>query len=85
MILVNQAGASWITVPCQGGGAVLNDLLGGHASFMIESIPTAAQHIADGRIHALLVTGGKPSTGLPNVPPIAAVGMPGLDVDAVSR
>lgn len=60
----------------------MNDLLGGHASFMIESIPTAAPHIAAGRIRALGVTGGRRSTGLPNVPTIAEAGVPGFNVEA---
>ena len=82
VMLAKQAGLSWITVPYKGGGPAMNDLLGGHASFMIESIPTAAQHIAAGRIRALGVTGAKRSTGLPNVPTIDEAGMPGFSVEA---
>jgi len=82
VMLAKQAGLSWITVPYKGGGPAMNDLLGGHASFMIESIPTAAQHIAAGRIRALGVTGAKRSTGLPNVPTIEEAGMPGFSVEA---
>jgi tripartite-type tricarboxylate transporter receptor subunit TctC len=82
VMLAKQAGLSWITVPYKGGGPAMNDLLGGHASFMIESIPTAAQHIASGRIRALGVTGAKRSTGLPNVPTIEEAGMPGFSVEA---
>lgn len=82
VLLAKQTGASWITVPYKGGGPAMNDLLGGHASFMIESIPTAAPHIAAGRIRALGVTGGRRSTGLPNVPTIAEAGVPGFNVEA---
>lgn len=82
VLLARQAGVSWITVPYKGGGPAMNDLLGGHANFMLESIPTAAPHIAAGRIRALGVTGARRSTGLPNVPTIAEAGMPGFNVEA---
>jgi len=82
VMLAKEAGLSWNTVPYKGGGPAMNDLLGGHTSFMIESIPTAAQHIQGGRIRALGVTGRKRSTGLPNVPTIAEAGLPGFDVEA---
>lgn len=82
VLLAKQAGLEWVTVPYKGGGPAMNDLLGGHASFMIESIPTAAPHIAAGRVRALGVTGGRRSTGLPQVPTIAEGGLPGFNVEA---
>lgn len=81
-LLAKQAGLSWVTVPYKGGGPAMNDLLGGHASFMIESIPTAAPHISAGRVRALGVTGGRRSIGLPEVPTIAEAGVPGFSVEA---
>ena len=82
VLLAKQAGLNFVTVPYKGGGPAMNDLLGGHASFMIESIPTAAPHIAAGRVRALGVTGGRRSTGLPEVPTIAEAGIPGFNVEA---
>lgn len=82
VLLAKQAGLNFVTVPYKGGGPAMNDLLGGHASFMIESIPTAAPHIAAGRVRALGVTGGRRSTGLPEVPTIAEAGVPGFNVEA---
>jgi len=82
VLLSKQAGISWVTVPYKGGGPAMNDLLGGHASFMIESIPTASPHIAAGRVRALGVTGGRRSTGLPDVPTIAEAGIAGFNVEA---
>ena len=82
VLLAREAGVSWTTVPYKGGGPAMNDLLGGHVSFMIESIPTAAPHITSGRVRALGVTGAKRSTGLPNVPTIAEAGIPGFHVEA---
>ena len=78
VLLAKQAGLKWVTVPYKGGGPAMNDLLAGHASFMIESIPTAAPHIASGRIRALGFTGARQST----VPTIAEAGMPGFNVEA---
>lgn len=82
VLLAREAGIQFVTVPYKGGGPAMNDMLGGHASFMIESIPTAVPHIQSGRIRALGVTGGQRSSGLPDVPTIGEAALPGFNVES---
>lgn len=82
VLLAREAGIQFVTVPYKGGGPAMNDMLGGHASFMIESIPTAVPYIQSGRIRALGVTGGQRSSGLPDVPTIGEAALPGFNVES---
>ena len=65
-------------VPYKGGGPAMSDLLAGHVQSYFAFIPTAADHIKQGRLRPLATTGERRSALLPDVPTIAESGFPGF-------
>jgi tripartite-type tricarboxylate transporter receptor subunit TctC len=57
----------------------LSDILGGQVHMGIPTINVAVQHIKAGRLRAIGVSALKRSPALPDVPPLAEVGMPGYE------
>jgi tripartite-type tricarboxylate transporter receptor subunit TctC len=68
-------------VPYRGAGPAMTDLLGGNVQMMFDAIATAKQHISEGKVRALGVTGAKRSPALPDVPTIAEAGIPGYMIE----
>jgi tripartite-type tricarboxylate transporter receptor subunit TctC len=66
-----------VHVPYRGSAPAMTDLLSGSVQVMFENIPTALPHIRAGSIRPLGVTSPKPSALLPEIPTIAAAGVPG--------
>ena len=64
-------------VPYKGTGQALTDLLGGQIELMFAPTQTVLPQLQSGRIRALAVTGPKPIAALPNLPTVAASGLPG--------
>ena len=73
------AGVDIVRVPYKGTGAALNDLLGGQTQMMFAVAASVVGHARAGRLRALAVTGAKPSPALPDLPTIAASGLPGFE------
>ncbi len=71
-----------VHVPYQGGAPAMNDLLGGHVSFVINDISVALPHIKAGKLLALATTGRKRSRFLPDVPTIVEAGVAGYEAQA---
>ena len=65
------------TVPYKGGGAMINDVLGGHVKVGVIGLLPAMSHIRAGKLKALAVTSPARSAQLPNVETVAET-MPGL-------
>ena len=76
------AGLDYPHVPYKGSAPAMLDLVGGHASFMFDNLPTAYPHIKGGKIRALGVTATKRARVLPDVPTIDQAGLPGYDVES---
>ena len=53
----------------------MTDLLGGHISFMFDSMGTAITHINANTVRPLAVSGPERSSLLPNVPTFAELGL----------
>jgi tripartite-type tricarboxylate transporter receptor subunit TctC len=66
-------------IPYKGSAPALVDLLGGQIHMMFDSFPSAIPHVRSGKLRALAVTSGQRSQGLPDLPTIAASGLPGYE------
>ncbi len=73
-------GVKWVHIPYKGGAPALVDLIGGHIALSFGNIPTVIQHVRDGKLRALAVTGAKRSAAVPDVPTVAESGVPGFEV-----
>jgi tripartite-type tricarboxylate transporter receptor subunit TctC len=72
-------GLDLIHVPYKGSAPALNDLVGGHIQMMFCDVPPAMSLIQSGKIRALGVTNAKRVPAVPDIPPLAEVGIPGYD------
>lgn len=75
------SGINIVHVAYKGSAPATNDLVAGHVQMAILGIPAAYPHIKSGRLRALAVTGTDRSSSLPEVPTVAASGLPGYDVN----
>ncbi len=73
------AGVSIVRVNYKGAGAALNDLIAGQVQMTFGTTSSLAPHIKSGRLRALAVSGAQPSALLPELPTIAASGLPGYE------
>ena len=79
----SMAGVDIVTVPFKGAGPALLGLLSGQVQLMFATSGSAAPHLAAGRLRALAVTTTQPSALAPDLPTIAASGLPGYDATAM--
>jgi len=75
-----QAGVKMLHVPYKGGGAVLNDLLGGQVDLTFATLPSVLQHVKSGKLRPLAMTTTKRWSELPDVPTLAESGLPGFEI-----
>jgi tripartite-type tricarboxylate transporter receptor subunit TctC len=72
-------GLDIVHVPYKGSAPALNDLVGGHIQMMFSDVPPALTLIQAGKVRALGVTTAQRVAPLPDVAPLAEVGIPGYD------
>ncbi|HKA40929.1 MAG TPA: tripartite tricarboxylate transporter substrate-binding protein [Burkholderiales bacterium] len=70
-----------VRVHYKGGGPALNALLGNQVQLGFLSAPSVMPHVKSGRLRALAVSGPQPSSLFPDVPTVAASGIPGYEVE----
>ena len=79
-IVLNQAaGVKFVPVPYKGGGPLSTDLMGGQVELAMASTAAQAQHVRNGKMRALVLTGDKRSSTMPDVPTLKEQG---IDVSA---
>ena len=79
-IFKERAGLEMTHVPYRGGGPALVDLMAGHVQCFFAFIPSAIQHIREGRIKAVATTGESRAPAFPNLPTLTESGFPGLSI-----
>jgi tripartite-type tricarboxylate transporter receptor subunit TctC len=73
------AGVNIVRIGYKGNGAMLNDLLAGQIQLSFGVITSSMPHVKSGRLRALGVTSLQRSVQAPEVPTIAASGLPGYE------
>ena len=74
-----KAGLDLAHVPYKGSAPMTSDLLGGQVPCAWADVSTATQHIAAGKLKALVVTGDRRAPLLANVPTLLESGYPGFE------
>ena len=78
--LFNYLGSTKLVhVPYRGTAPAMQDLIAGHVQLMFDAISTSLPNIKAGLIRPIAWTGAKPSAVLPDLPTIAASGLPDYD------
>jgi len=77
----SMADVDLVRVNYKGGGPALNALLGNQVQLGFLSAPSALPHVKAGRLRALAVSGPQRSALYPDVPTVAAAGVPGYEVE----
>jgi tripartite-type tricarboxylate transporter receptor subunit TctC len=74
------AGIDMIHVPYKSGSAGTTDLMGGQVNMMFEQMYAAMPSIQSGKLRALAITSAKRSPLLPELPTMAELGFPAIEV-----
>lgn len=78
-MLKMMAGIDITHIPYKGTSAMITDLLGGRVSVMLVSTASVRPHVLSGRLRALGISTAKRSPAMPEVAPVAEMGVPGYD------
>jgi tripartite-type tricarboxylate transporter receptor subunit TctC/predicted dehydrogenase len=73
-------GTDILMVPYRGVAEAMTDLLAGRIDMFFVGTQIAVQHVKDGKVRALAVTGAKRWKGMPDVPTMQEAGVPGFNV-----
>jgi len=72
-------GLNLVQVPYKGTAPALQDVAAGHVSLMFSDLPPAMALIQSGKVRALGVTTAQRVRSVPDIPPLAQVGIPNYD------
>jgi tripartite-type tricarboxylate transporter receptor subunit TctC len=75
----SMAGVDIVRVTFKGNGPAMNALLAGEVQVMIATAGSVTPHLKSGRLRALAVTSAQPSPLAPDLPTMAASGLPGYE------
>ncbi len=75
----SMAGVNIVRISYKGAGPALNALTGGQVQLMVPTAGAVTALIKANRLHALAITSARPSALLPELPTVAASGVPGYE------
>ena len=76
-LLMEAAKIKMTHVPYKGMSPAVTDVIGGHVDVLIASAPSIYQHVKAGKVRGIGVTSLGPSAVVPDLHPIAKMGLPG--------
>jgi tripartite-type tricarboxylate transporter receptor subunit TctC len=79
-LIAQQTGTRYNYIPYKGGAPATIELLGGQIDAMLITLAAVTEHVRGGRLTAIAVTTRERSKALPDVPPLAEVGLPGFNI-----
>jgi tripartite-type tricarboxylate transporter receptor subunit TctC len=77
-----QTGAHMTHVPYKGSGQAIADVLAGQVQVFITTPPSVMQHVQNGKLRALAVTGKSRHPGMPQVPTVAEAGLSNFELES---
>src|SRR6266508_4124268 len=80
-LLRQKTGIDVVHVPYRGGGATINDLLGGHIKVAFLSLSSAVPHLSSGKIRIVAVVEKSRYAAMPDVPTIGET-VPGFEMSS---
>src|SRR6266436_191257 len=80
-LLRQKTGIDIVHVPYRGGGATINDLLGGHIKVAFLSVSTAVPHLGSGKIKIVAVVEKTRYAAMPDIPTIGET-VPGFEMSS---
>jgi tripartite-type tricarboxylate transporter receptor subunit TctC len=80
MLFMSAIQTEFTTIPYNGTGPAMNDLLGGQVDFMCDQTTNTTSHIKAGKIKVYGVTTKKRVASLPDVPTMQEGGLPGFEI-----
>lgn len=80
-LMAKSFGTPMTHVPYRGMASALTDLLAGRIDFVFGSIPSFQGHTTDGKLKLLAVAGDRRLKQLPQIPSMAEVGHPTVELD----
>ncbi len=80
----SMAGVDIVRVNYKSAGNAITELIGAQTQLMFSPAAAVGSHVKSGKLHALAVTSPKPSVLYPELPTIAASGLPGYASLAMS-
>lgn len=79
LLFKSMAGINIIHIPYKGTAPALPDLIAGRVQLMFPNAGAVTEHVKSGRLRALAVTSAHPSALVPDLPTVAATGLPGYE------